>query len=259
MRSSEHARTTDALRNQMTERYSGLARAALAGDTVIDCGPDAFAARQFGAASYATLDGLPAGAVRASMGCGNPVAVADLHDGDDVLDLGSGGGIDVLLSGRRVGPTGRVYGVDASEDMVRLARANAEEAGASNVVFLHGSIEQLPLPDDAVDVVISNCVINLSTDKPRALAEAFRVLRPGGRLGISDVLARPDLQPNARAEAEHRVGCLAGTLTEHEYRTLLRAAGFTDIAITPTTDTDDGLFSAIVRATKLSSPEPGGW
>ena len=254
MPASEDRDTAELLGEQVTQRYGALARAALAGDTVTDCGDGTFRAGHYGPGGYPTLDGLPAGAVRASMGCGNPVAVADLHAGEVVLDLGSGGGIDVLLSARRVGATGRVYGLDASADMVRLARDNAAQVEASNVEFLHGGIEQIPLPDRAVDVVISNCVLNLSTDKPRALAEAYRVLRPGGRLGISDVLARPDLDLAARAEAEERVGCSVGTLTEHEYRDLLRATGFMGIIIRPTTDAEDGLFSAIVRASKPIHP-----
>jgi SAM-dependent methyltransferase len=164
-------------------RYSGLARAARTGQQIIDCGPGAFEAEGFGAAGYEDTSGLPDGAVRASLGCGNPVAVADLHPGQTVLDLGSGGGIDVLLSARRVGPGGTAYGLDGSPDMLDLARDNAAQAGVTNAQFLHGRIEDIPLPAATVDVVISNCVINLSADKPRVLAETFRVLRPGGRIG----------------------------------------------------------------------------
>ncbi|MEV6867846.1 GNAT family N-acetyltransferase [Streptosporangium subroseum] len=237
--------------DEVIGRYSGLARAALAGESVIDCGPGAFADGCFGAAGYDEIDGLPEGALRASLGCGNPVAVAELRAGETVLDLGSGGGIDVLLSARRVGPYGKAYGLDASADMVELARRNAEQAGATNVEFLHGTIEDVPLPNRSVDVVISNCVINLSDDKEAVLTEAFRVLRPGGNLGVSDVVTDSALEvsPQRRAAAEQRVGC-AGSLTLEEYRDLLRQAGFVDILITLTVDHGDGVHSAIVRASK---------
>jgi SAM-dependent methyltransferase len=225
------------------ERYSGLARLALAGGTPHDC------ADGCGAAAYPGAD-VPEAALRASLGCGNPHAVADLTPGETVLDLGSGGGLDVLLSARRVGPTGHVYGLDASADMLTLARANAAQAGAGNVEFLRGHIEQIPLPDGAVDVIISNCVINLSTDKARVLAEAFRVLRPGGRLGISDIIAADGLDPARRAAAEQRIGCANGTLTGGEYGRILTATGFIHIQITPTGDHDDGIQSAIVQAGK---------
>ena len=195
------------------ERYSGLARAALAGETVRDCSSDEFDLGCFGAAGYGDLLGLPSGATQASLGCGNPLAVADLHAGETVLDLGSGGGLDVLLSARRVGPDGWVYGLDASADMLQLARRNAEQAGATNVEFMHGSIEDVPLPRESVDVVISNCVINLSPDKAAVFAEIVRVLRPGGRLGVSDVIADDDSIPARRLQAAERVGCVAGVLT----------------------------------------------
>ncbi|GGO48932.1 hypothetical protein GCM10012287_25070 [Streptomyces daqingensis] len=235
-------------------RYGALARAAEAGEQIVDCGEDAFAEGQFGAAGYdqETAD-LPEGAVRASLGCGNPVAVAPLTAGQKVLDLGSGGGIDVLLSARRVGPDGMAYGLDTTAEMVTLARANAQQAGVENVEFLHGRIEDIPLPDAHVDAVISNCVINLSAEKPRVLDEAYRVLRPGGHFGVSDVLAHPGLAPSQRAEAERATGC-AATLTAEEYRELLLRAGFTDVGITSTADAATGVYSAIVKAGKPSAP-----
>ncbi|MFI0352290.1 methyltransferase domain-containing protein [Actinomadura sp. 9N407] len=237
------------------ERYGALARAASEGLQIIDCEPGASTAGCFGAAGYDDIGTLPEGAVRASLGCGNPTAVAELRQGEIVLDLGSGGGIDVVISARRVAPDGIAYGLDASQDMLELARTNAAEAGVTNVRFLYGRIEDVPLPDAAVDVVISNCVINLSADKPRVLNEAFRVLRPGGRLGVSDVIADDDGdgdQPR-RMAAEHRVGCVAGTLTAAGYRQLLQQAGFTEIGIVPISPAEDGLHSAIVQAVK-----PGG-
>jgi arsenite methyltransferase len=195
-------------------------------------------------------DGLPEEAVLASLGCGNPLAVADLHEGERVLDLGSGGGIDVLLSGRRVGPTGFAYGVDMTDDMLTLSRANAAKADATNVEFLKGQIEAVPLPDAAVDVVISNCVINLSTDKPAVLAEMFRVLVPGGRIGISDVVAEDHLTESDRAAAGSYVGCIAGALSRSEYLAGLAAAGFTDASVTFTNEAATGMYSAVVRARK---------
>ena len=195
-------------------------------------------------------DGLPEEAVLASLGCGNPIAVADLLAGERVLDLGSGGGIDVLLSARRVGPSGFAYGVDMTDDMLTLARANAAKAGAANVEFLKGQIEALPLPDQAVDVVISNCVINLSTDKPAVLAEMFRVLVPGGRIGITDVVAEDRLTPADRAAAGSYVGCIAGALSRSEYLDGLAAAGFADASVTFTHQAAPGMHSAIIRAVK---------
>jgi L-amino acid N-acyltransferase YncA/2-polyprenyl-3-methyl-5-hydroxy-6-metoxy-1,4-benzoquinol methylase len=244
------------IRAAVTTRYSGLARAARAGQQITDCDPGPFAAGCFGAAGYTDTSELPDGAVRASLGCGNPVAVADLHPGETVLDLGSGGGIDVLLSARRVSPGGKAYGLDGAPDMIALARENAALAGVTNVEFLHGHIEGIPLPDGHVDVIISNCVINLSADKPGALASAFRVLRPGGRLGISDVIADDGLDPVRRAEAEAQTGCTTGTLTTTEYRSILLASGFTSIKITATADAEPGLRSAIIQATRPAAP-PG--
>jgi len=180
-----------------------------------------------------TRQGLPDAAVLASLGCGNPIAVAELREGETVLDLGSGGGIDVLLSARRVGPTGKVYGVDMTDEMLALARDNQRQAGATNVEFLKGTIEAIPLPDSSVDVVISNCVINLSSDKDRVLREAFRVLKPGGRFAVSDVVVRGEVPADIRRSMELWVGCIAGALEETEYARKLRAAGFADVDVEP--------------------------
>lgn len=211
----------------------------------------------FGAALYDALDRaeLPGAAVLASLGCGNPTAVAELREGETVLDLGSGGGIDVILSARRVGPAGRAYGLDMTDEMLELARRNAAEAGIGNVQFLKGYMEDVPLPDATVDVIISNCVINLSADKPRVFAEMERVLRPGGRIGISDVVASNELAPAERAERGSHVGCIAGALSFAEYEAELVRAGFVDVGVTPTHQVADGMFGAIVRATK---PFTGG-
>jgi SAM-dependent methyltransferase len=223
--------------------------AAAAGVTEGCCGPQdhVFGAVLYGAAER---DELPAEAVAASLGCGNPTAVADLREGERVLDLGSGGGIDVLLSARRVGPTGRAYGLDMTDEMLALALANKAKAGVDNVEFLKGTIEAVPLPAGTIDVVISNCVINLSVDKPAVFAEMSRVLVPGGRIGISDVVADNNLTPEQRAERGSYVGCIAGALSFAEYREGLETAGFTDIEITPTHEVADGMHSAIVRAGK---------
>jgi len=198
-------------------------------------------------------DGLPEEAVLASLGCGNPIAVADLQDGERVLDLGSGGGIDVLLSARRVGPAGFAYGVDMTDDMLQLARQNAANAGVANVEFRKGQIEDLPLAEASVDVVISNCVINLSTDKPAVLAEMFRVLVPGGRIGISDVVAEDHLSPADRAAAGSYVGCIAGALSRSEYLDGLGAAGFAEASVTFAAEAAPGLHAAIIRAVKPAS------
>jgi arsenite methyltransferase len=198
----------------------------------------------------ATREGLPDAAVLASLGCGNPVAVAELREGETVLDLGSGGGIDVLLSARRVGPTGHAIGVDMTDEMLALARRNAMDAAAWNVEFRKGTIEALPVDDASVDVVISNCVINLASDKRAVFAEIARVLRPGGRMGVSDVVADDTLSPEQRAERGSYVGCIAGALSFREFRQGLRAAGLTDVELVPTHQIAEGMHSAIVRATK---------
>ncbi len=177
---------------------------------------------------------VPDAALKASLGCGNPTALAQLNPGETVLDLGSGGGIDVILSARRVGPTGKAYGLDMTDEMLALAEDNKRQAGIANVEFLKGQIEQVPLPDNSVDVIISNCVINLSVDKDRVLREAFRVLKPSGRVAISDVVVRGDIPPHVRRSLELWVGCVAGALTEDEYRSKLAAAGFTDIELETT-------------------------
>ncbi|MGW2224041.1 arsenite methyltransferase [Streptomyces formicae] len=243
---------SDDLRETVRERYAAAAVQVTEGGTAC-CGPQAIEVDDnFGSTLYAAdeRDQLPAEAVAASLGCGNPTAVADLHEGERVLDLGSGGGIDVLLSARRVGPTGKAYGLDMTEEMLALALANQKKAGATNVEFLKGTIEAIPLPANTIDVVISNCVINLSTDKAAVFAETFRVLTPGGRIGVSDVVADDTLAPEQRAQRGDYVGCIAGALSFTEYRQGLEAAGFTDVAITPTHAVADGMHSAIVRATK---------
>ena len=201
-------------------------------------------------------DELPSAAVMASLGCGNPTAVADLHPGERVLDLGSGGGIDVLLSARRVGPTGRAFGLDMTDEMLALARANASEAKADNVEFLKGRIEEIPLPADSIDVVISNCVINLAADKAAVFAEIARVLRPGGRMGLSDIVAEDALSAADRAERGSLVGCIAGALSFAEYADGLEAAGLADVSVTPTHAVTDGMHSAIIRAVKPADASP---
>jgi SAM-dependent methyltransferase len=240
------------LREQVRANYAAAAvRAAQGG--VACCGPGEIEVDgNFGAGLYEAGEraSLPAEAVAASLGCGNPLVVAELREGERVLDLGSGGGIDVLLSARRVGPSGRAYGLDMTEEMLALALANAKKAGAANVEFLKGTIESVPLPANTIDVVISNCVINLSVDKPAVFAEMFRVLAPGGRIGISDVVADDDLAPAQRAERGNYVGCIAGALSFAEYQQGLEAAGFTGIEVTATHRVADGMHSAVVRALK---------
>jgi arsenite methyltransferase len=240
----------DQVRAAVGARYAGLARAAQAGEAITD-GPEASPDAGCGAPGYYPDTGdLPEGAVRASLGCGNPVAVADLRPGETVLDLGCGGGIDVLLSARRVGPAGKAYGLDMTAEMLDLAREHARQAGVGNAEFLRGQIEAIPLPDSSVDVIISNCVINLSTDRPAVFAEGFRVLRPGGRLGITDILAEDHLTPDQRIQRGAEAGCIAGVPSFAEYRDGLARAGFTDVSITPTHEAGDGLHSAIIRAAR---------
>ncbi len=251
---------TDKIREQVRDRYAAAALIVDSGSGASCCGPsDAIAqissgndADLFGANLYGTeiTAGLPNEAVLASLGCGNPLAVAELRTGEKVLDLGSGGGIDVLLSARRVGPEGFAYGLDMTDEMLNLARANASRAGATNVKFLKGQIEQIPLPDACIDVIISNCVINLSTDKPAVLAEMFRVLAPGGRIGISDVVAEDHLTPAERAERGSYVGCIAGALSQAEYLAGLAAAGFTAAQVQFTHEVADNMHGAIVWAAK---------
>jgi arsenite methyltransferase len=248
---------TDEIREEVRSRYAQAALSVVAGDAEgCGCGPNSCCGPDdrgsFGATLYSELerDELPDTARLASLGCGNPIAVADLREGEIVLDLGSGGGIDVLLSARRVGATGRAYGLDMTDEMLELARRNAAEAGASNVEFLQGQIEAIPLPDESVDVVISNCVINLSTDKPAVIGETYRVLRPGGRVGVSDVVAEDRLAADERAARGSYVGCVAGALSQGEYETLLRDAGFEQISVTFTHQVADGMHGAIVRAVR---------
>ena len=248
--------SVEEIQEQVRTRYAAAAVAVSTDASGSCCGPaaDAFDANGevFGAALYGGGDtgGLPEEAVLASLGCGNPVAVAELRQGERVLDLGSGGGIDVLLSARRVGPSGFAYGVDMTPEMLELARANAVRAGATNVEFLQGQIEDLPLPDGSVDVVISNCVVNLSGDKPRVLAEMFRVLAPGGRIGISDVVAEDHLTAADRAARGSFSGCIAGALSRSEYLDGLAAAGFVGASVRFTHEAEPQMHAAVVQATK---------
>jgi len=268
------------VREQVRQRYADAATAVSAGGAATCCGPTTEiqtpAAERaassccsgtvpsaleidhaFGAGLYAAddVEHLPEEALLASLGCGNPVAVADLHPGETVLDLGSGGGIDVLLSARRVGPTGFAYGLDMTDEMLDLARANATSSGAVNVEFLKGEIESIPLPDASVDMIISNCVINLSTDKHAVLAEMFRVLRPGGRVGVSDVVAEDELSTQDRAARGSFVGCIAGALSRAEYLAGLEAVGFVEPTVEFTHEAVPGMHGAIVSARKANADE----
>jgi arsenite methyltransferase len=255
--------TAEELREEVRRRYAEAARSAERGGCGCNddggcCGNVSCDGEDgsFGQTLYSIgqLGELPNAATLASLGCGNPTAVAALHEGETVLDLGSGGGIDVILSAKRVGPTGTAYGVDMTDEMLALARQNARDAGVKNVHFLKGMIEQIPLPAESVDVVISNCVINLSTDKPAVLAEIARVLKPGGRVGISDIVAEDELTAPERAERGSYVGCIAGALSKGEYEAGLDGAGFEQIRVEFTHEVADGIHAAIVKAVKADPP-----
>jgi arsenite methyltransferase len=252
--------TADELREEVRQRYAAAARAVTEGSQADCCGGGSCcgdADAGFGDSLYTSdqRNELPDAAALASLGCGNPTAVAELHEGEVVLDLGSGGGIDVILAARRVGPTGIAYGLDMTDEMLALARRNADEAGVRNAIFLKGVIEDVPLPAGSVDVVISNCVVNLSTDKAAVLTEIARVLKPGGRIGISDVVAEDHLSPEERAARGSYVGCIAGALSQSEYRAGLEAAGFTDVSVELTHQVADGMHGAIVKAVKAEAAE----
>jgi arsenite methyltransferase len=257
------ATTADELREEVRRSYAESARAVMeateygSGSCCADGESDA---AKFGEALYdAEQRGeLPEAATLASLGCGNPTSVAELREGETVLDLGSGGGIDVILSAKRVGETGLAYGLDMTDEMLALARTNAEQAGTRNAIFLKGVIEEIPLPADSVDVVISNCVINLSIDKPAVLMEIARVLKPGGRIGISDIVAEDRLTAADRSERGSYVGCIAGALSKGEYEAGLDAAGFEQVSVEFTHEVADGMHSAIVKAVKTSRPEQKG-
>ena len=246
------AMTTETIHETVREHYAAAAVRASQGESC--CGDPS----TIGAELYSALerDELPDAAVLASLGCGNPIAVADLHPGERVLDLGSGGDIDVLLSAKRVGPTGRAFGVDMTDEMLALAQRNAAEAGATNVEFLKGHIEALPLPAESVDVVISNCVVNLAADKSPVFREIARVLRPGGRIGITDIVAEDHLTAEERAERGSYAGCIAGALSVSEFREGLEAVGLGDVSITPSHSVAEGMISAIVKASKPADAKP---
>jgi ubiquinone/menaquinone biosynthesis C-methylase UbiE len=261
------ATTADELREEVRRRYaeSAVAVGATSESDGCGCGGGSCCggendAPKFGEALYdAEQRGeLPNSAVLASLGCGNPTAVADLREGETVLDLGSGGGIDVILSAKRVGPTGTAYGLDMTDEMLALAQRNAAEAQIPNVHFLKGEIENIPLPANSVDVIISNCVINLSVDKPAVMIEMARVLKPGGRIGISDVVAEDSLSSEQRAERGSYVGCIAGALSKGEYEALLDAAGFEEVSVTFTHQVAEGMHGAIVKAVKTTTPDAKG-
>jgi arsenite methyltransferase len=255
--------SAEELRDKVRRRYADAARAVTEGSSC-SCGSgsccEGTSDEEWGEALYdADQRGeLPEAAVLASLGCGNPVAVAELREGETVLDLGSGGGIDVILSAKRVGENGVAYGLDMTDEMLALARNNTAEAGIRNAIFLKGVIEAIPLPAASVDVVISNCVVNLSVDKPAVLAEIGRVLKPGGRVGISDVVAEDRLSPQERAERGSHVGCIAGALSRGEYEAGLEAAGFEDVTVAFTHEVADGMHGAIVKAVKTSAPQLRG-
>jgi ubiquinone/menaquinone biosynthesis C-methylase UbiE len=255
--------TTEDVRETVRERYAAAARSVKAGaagsccggEESCGCGPSTTSSLEdqvFGDALYSDEEraGLPQAAKLASLGCGNPTAVAELHEGETVLDLGSGGGIDVLLSARRVGPNGRAYGLDMTDEMLELARENQRRAGIENVEWLQGTIEEIPLDDDSVDVVISNCVINLSGDKSEVFREIARVLRPGGRFAVSDIVADTDMDAATRSDMEQWAGCIVGALTPDEFRRGLETAGLADVEIRETHRVHAQAGSAIIRATK---------
>jgi arsenite methyltransferase len=261
--STETTDSQDAIREQVRQRYAEAARTVTEGSAAT-CGggsccendpPGAFGEVLYSADEH---DELPDAAALASLGCGNPTAVADLNEGEVVLDLGSGGGIDVILSAKRIGPTGTAYGLDMTDEMLALAQRNAREAGIPNVHFLKGVIEAIPLPADSIDVVISNCVINLSADKPAVLTEMARVLRPGGRIGITDVVAEDRLTPEERLERGDFAGCIAGALSKGEYESGLEAAGFEEVSVVFTHEVRDGIHGAIVKARKPGDPAAKG-
>jgi SAM-dependent methyltransferase len=260
------ATTADDLREEVRSKYAEAALRVSRESEGCGCGSGSCCAEsdgdaaKFGEALYdAEQRGeLPDAAALASLGCGNPTAIADLHEGETVLDLGSGGGIDVILSAKRVGPHGLAYGLDMTDEMLALARKNAADAGVKNAIFLKGMIEEVPLPADSVDVVISNCVINLSTDKARVLTEIARVLKPGGRVGVSDVVAEDRLTSDQRSDRGSYVGCIAGALSKGEYEAGLEAAGFENVEVSFTHQVADGMHGAIVKATKTTEPEKKG-
>ena len=261
--STETTESQDAIREQVRQRYAEAAQ-AVTGGSAASCGSGSCCESDppgaFGEVLYSADEKgeLPDAAALASLGCGNPTAVADLNEGEVVLDLGSGGGIDVILSANRVGPTGTAYGLDMTDEMLALAKRNAREAGATNVHFLKGLIEAIPLPADSVDVVISNCVINLSADKPAVLTEMARVLKPGGRIGITDVVAEDRLTAEERLERGDFAGCITGALSIGEYDVGLSAAGFEDVSVTFTHEITDGIHGAIVKARKPTDPAAKG-
>lgn len=277
MSNTEHLTPADALQTQVTEKYGELARGVLDAHDTGGCGGPTTCAPEGNPVTsdlytHGQAGAIPVDAMIASLGCGNPTALIELEEGQVVLDLGSGGGIDVLLSADRVGATGQAYGLDLTDDMLELARKNQREAGVENVEFLKGSIEDVPLPDESVDVIISNCVINLALDKSSVFREACRVLRPGGRFAVSDIVIRGDIDPEVRRSVEAWIGCVAGALEEGEFRSGLQAAGFVDVEIEPTRvytyedarpfleeagldleaarSTDGSVISAFIRATK---------
>jgi SAM-dependent methyltransferase len=247
--------TADEIREQVRRRYAEAAVAVELGSEASCCDESCCtenAEAKFGEGLYTATDRdeLPDAAALASLGCGNPTAVAELREGETVLDLGSGGGIDVLLSARRVGPTGTAFGLDMTDEMLALAQRNARDAGVANAIFLKGEIEAIPLPAGSVDVVISNCVINLSIDKAAVLTEIARILKPGGRIGISDIVAEDRLAPEERAERGSYAGCIAGALSKGEYEAGLEAAGLLDVDVSFTHEVADGMHAAIVKARK---------